>query len=481
MIFNSIPFIIFLPIVALGFYIIPQKFKVLWLLIASYFFYMCQDTAFVSLLIFSTIITYGAGILLGRINFAASSHAIFLRRFTATFAVIINLAILIIFKYADFFLELFGSSVRFSLLLPIGISFYTFEALSYIIDVYRGKITPERNILKLALYLSFFLNILSGPINRASDMLPEVSKRVTFDLENVKVGFQKMLWGYFLKLCVAARLSIIVDNVYANIDGYRGLSLAAAAVFYLFMLYCDFEGYSQIAIGAARIMGIRMQENFRQPFYSDSMSILWRRWHVSLSSWFRDYLYIPLGGNRKGTARKYLNLIIVLFLSGVWHGANLTFFIWGLLNGIFIVAGQITIGVRDNIAARLKITGGLRLFLKRCGVYILYAFTFIFFANDSVNNAFMAIRGIFLRFEISPSAIMEIFGLGLGKFNLLLVILMMLLVMIVDGKCFKRDCDFSALMKVTPTYIRWGLYYAMLIMILFSANLSGKEFIYSKM
>lgn len=475
MVFNSIPFIIFFPLVALVYYIVPHKVRYIWLLCASFFFYFCQSTSFVTLLIISIFITYATGLMLARQKSPAG------KKITVAVAVILNLGILLVFKYTDFFMELFKKPTKLNLILPIGISFYTFMAVSYIVDVYREKIAPERNILRLSLYLSFFLSILSGPINRACDFLPELTKKVTFDLENVKVGLQKMLWGYFLKLCIAARLSIMVDNVYGNSDGYHSLSLAVTAVAYLFMLYCDFEGYSQIAIGAAKIMGITMRENFRQPFYSESMSELWRRWHVSLSTWFRDYLYIPLGGNRKGVARKYLNLMIVLFLSGVWHGANLTFFIWGLLNGAYIVIGQMTLPYRDRLAAKINYSGKLRTFFKRVGVYILYAFTFIFFANDSVKNAWMVIKGIVTKMSFSIGGITEIFSLGLGKFNLLLSIAMGIFVLFIDGKCHKEDCDFSALMKKTPTALRWILYYAMLVLILFSANLTGKEFIYSKM
>lgn len=475
MVFNSIPFIIFFLPVALIYYLIPGKFRYIWLLAASIFFYLCQSTAFASFLIISVFITYATGLVLGR-----CTKQIY-QKITVAVSIFLNLGILLVFKYTDFVLGLFGKDGCLNLILPLGISFYTFMAVSYTVDVYRHKIQPEKNILKLALYLSFFLSILSGPINRACDFLPQLSKEVKLDLENVKVGLQKMLWGYFLKLCIAARLSIVVENVYGNSDGYHSLALIFTAIAYLFMLYCDFEGYSQIAIGAAKIMGITMLENFRQPFYSLSMSELWRRWHVSLSTWFRDYLYIPLGGNRKGTARKYLNLMIVLFLSGVWHGANLTFFIWGLLNGAYIVIGQITLPYRDKLAQKINCSEKLWNALKRIGVYILYAFTFIFFANDSVKSAWMVIKGIGLRLSFSAVQITEIFSLGLGKLNLMLTVVMAVFVIVVDGKCHKDDCDFAKLMTKTPTALRWIIYYAILILILFSANLTGKEFIYSKM
>ncbi|MCR5590457.1 MAG: MBOAT family protein, partial [Lachnospiraceae bacterium] len=333
MVFNSIQFIILFPLAVLIYYLIPKKFRYVWLLACSYAFYYVNSGALAALLAICTVITYIAGMALSVTDSKAGKKAVLAGAASAV------LLVLFVFKYLDFSLSLFGSGLRFNLTLPLGISFYTFMAVSYMADVYSGKIEAQHNILKLALYLSFFLSILSGPINRAGDMLPQFSDAKSPSIENLKTGMQKMLWGYFLKLAIAGRLAIVTENVYSDADAYSGVSIAFAAIAYLFMLYCDFEGYSQIAIGCAKMLGIKMKENFRQPFLSKSMSELWRRWHISLSSWLRDYLYIPLGGNRRGTFRKYLNIFIVLLISGIWHGANMTFIIWGVLNGVFMIAG----------------------------------------------------------------------------------------------------------------------------------------------
>lgn len=482
--FNTIAYIVLFPIAALIYYLIPKRFRYVWLLAVSLAFYYSKSGALTALLAVATVITYitGMGI------FYADDDRI--KKFVLTLSVIVLTGILFVFKYLDYTLGLVGSPVRIDLVLPIGISFYTFQAVSYIADVYRGKIEPEKNILKLGLFLCFFISIVSGPINRAGDIIPQITEAHDFSFERTKTGMQKMLWGYFLKLAIAGRLAIVVENVYSDPGVRSGFELAIAALFYLFMLYCDFEGYSQIAIGSGYILGIGMKENFCQPFLAQSMSEVWRRWHVSLSTWFRDYMYIPLGGSRRGTVRKYINIFVVLFVSGIWHGANLTFFIWGALNGIFNIAGQMLLPARgrlaDKLSARLCRTGRervvfekIRTFLKRTGVYILFSYTFIYFANDNVTKAYLAVKGIITRFSLSDAG--RIVTLGLGKANLIVVLAMMIFVLAVDSAANKRQCDTPALITRIPTVWRWAIYYALLTAILFSANLTGKEFIYSKM
>lgn len=249
------------------------------------------------------------------------------------------------------------------------------------------------------------------------------------------------------------------------------------------MLYCDFEGYSSIAIGVSNVLGIRMKENFRQPFYSSSMGELWRRWHISLSGWLREYLYYPLGGNRKGEIRKYINMMIIFIASGLWHGANWTFFIWGILNGLFLVMGNILANPRERIAQKVGLSGHPEVqgVLRRIGVYCLYAFTMIFFASDTVGKALQVIAGIFTRFSIMAVLSGELFSLGLGKINLAISIILVIFVLIIDGYCNKKECGVTDIMVTTPTWIRWVCYPAIVSMILFSANLSGQEFIYSQM
>ena len=481
--FNSIPYIIIFPIVVILYYLIPKKFRYIWLLVCSYVFYYLGSGSFTILIAATTIVTYITGLALDSFDGERT------RRVIVAASTVLHFLPLFIFKYLDFSLDLFGSGLRFDLLIPLGISFYTFQAVSYIIDVYRHSSECEKNIFKLALYLSFFLSIVSGPINRAGDMLGQYTD-TELSYENLKRGMQKMLWGYFLKLAIAGRLAIVVDNVYGDTGSYSGFAVAFTALAYMFMLYCDFEGYSQIAIGSGYMLGIKMKENFRQPFCSVSMSEMWRRWHVSLSTWFRDYLYIPLGGSRRGVLRKYINLFIVLFVSGIWHGANLTFFIWGALNGFYLIVGQLLLPYRDRLAESMKARmcktdsgrntfDKVRTGLQRTGVYILFSYVFIFFANDSVTSSYLAIKRILTDFSLS--GISGLAGLGLGKFNLLLTVIMTVFVFIADGAANKRSCDTPALIKNIPTPVRWAIYYALLIVILFSANLTGQEFIYSNM
>lgn len=477
MLFNSIPFIIFLPLVVITYYICPKKIRYVWLLIISYFFYLCQDSHMLVFIMTSTFTTYLAGILIYR------SRKRSVKNIYVALSFIINVGILFVLKYTDFILDIVTGAGRFNFIIPIGISYYTLQALSYVMDSYRGKITPMYNPVKYALYVSFFPSILSGPINRSYDLMPELDCNKDADLDGIKQGMQKMLWGYFLKLVIAARLSILVDTCYTNADAYSGASLFIAMMAFLFMLYCDFEGYSLIAIGAAKMLGINMLDNFKQPFYSSNMSELWRRWHISLSTWFREYLYFPLGGNRRGELRKHINTMIVMLVSGLWHGANFTFIIWGFLNGLFMVIGHATMNIRSKIAGRTGLSAltGLYLALKRLTVYVLYAFTFIFFRCSSVKDAMIVVSGIFTRFNILRFIKGEIFTLGLGKANLLFVIVMIIFVMLVDKHNYDKNCDFTGLLAKMPVLLRWALYLGLVTLIVFSANLTGQEFIYSKM
>ncbi|MBR4575331.1 MAG: MBOAT family protein [Lachnospiraceae bacterium] len=484
MMFDSISFIILFPAVVIMYRLIPEKFRYIWLLVVSCAFYASAQPQFLILLLFVTLLIYASGLLLS----LAKPQP--LKRIIIASSVVILIGILFVFKYLNFMISLMGSPVRFDIILPLGLSFYTFQAVSYVADVYRGRISAEKNILKLALYLSFFLSIVSGPINRAEDILPQLSGSLP-SYDQTKEGMQKMLWGYFLKLAVAGRLNIIVENVYGNIEGFSGFSLAVTALLYIFMLYCDFEGYSQIATGGGYMLGIRMNENFRQPFFAESISQIWRRWHISLSTWFRDYLYIPLGGSRCGVARKYLNIFTVMFVSGIWHGADLSFFVWGTLFGIFMIAGQITLSYRDDAASLIKeklfssygsrgIFDRAHVALRRIGVYISFAFIFIFFANDSLSSSLLVVRSIFTRFDCG-GALAQLTGLGLGRFNLLVAFLMMVFVLIADAAANKRQIPVPFLAAHIPTPARWALYWILVSAILFSANLSGKEFIYSMM
>lgn len=477
MIFNSIPFLIFLPIVLIMYYLIPKRFRYIWLLFCSYFFYLSQSDTFVILLILSTIITYFSGILLYKTDEKVKKNLI------VAISFIINLGILFLFKYCDFALEIGGSSTRLNLILPIGISFYTFQSLGYVMDCYRREVEPEKNIFKYALFVSFFPSILSGPILRAKDMLGKFDCDNDCCLDNIKDGMILMLWGYFLKLVISARLTIWIDTVYADADSFSGATLLITALMYVLLVYSDFEGYSNLAIGAAKMLGIDIARNFRQPLLAVNFSDFWKRWHISLSSWFKDYMYIPLGGSRKGKARLYLNLMLVMLFSGIWHGANFTFIIWGLLNGLYQVIGNVLMPLRKKlfVLSRMNKMPRLHRVLQSVCVVLLYAFSFIFFAADNVSNAVNVVLGIFTRFDARSLATGQLFNVGLGTNNLLFVLFALLILFAADIMCEIRKCDVVGIAASINTYLRWAIYYVLIIMIIFSANLSGAEFIYSKM
>ena len=473
MMLSSIPFIILFPVAVMICRLMGEKYRYIWLLAVSLAFYASFGPKFLVLLLFISVFTYLTALAVSAADRYRKGNVVLF------FAVFILLLILFLFKYLNFTLALFGSRLRMDIMLPVGLSYYSFMAVSYLADVYKKRIAAEKNYFMLLLYLSFFLHIVSGPVNRAGDMLAAF-KCPKASYEDTKEGMQKMLWGYFLKLAVAGRLAIITDNVYGNIEAHSGLSVALAALLYIFMLYCDFEGYSQIAIGGGYILGIRMKENFRQPFYAESLSQIWRRWHISLSTWFRDYLYIPLGGSRCTAVRRYINIFIVMFVSGIWHGADISFFIWGALFGILMIAGSWTLPYRDRMAASIKESDSVRTVTRRIGVYIAFAFVFIFFANKDTASSLLAIRTIFTQFW-PKAGLNEIFTLGLGRLGLFVTACLMLFVMIADGAANARDMATPALFRIIPTPARWALYWALVTAIVLSANLTGKEFIYSMM
>lgn len=355
MLFNSVDFLLFFPLVTAIYFLLPHRARWVWLLITSYYFYMCWNAKYALLIALSTLITYASGLL---IHWRRKKLWVFL-----SFAS--NLAILFFFKYFGFFLDnltaglaLVGIAFKrpaFDVVLPVGISFYTFQALSYTADVYRGEVRPEKNPFRYALFVSFFPQLVAGPIERSKNLLGQLHDRHTFDPDRVRAGLLLMLWGMFEKIVIADRLAMLIDSVYDNYAELPGAAIALATVFFAFQIYSDFAGYSHIAIGAAQVMGFTLMENFRQPYLSQSAAEFWRRWHISLSTWFRDYLYIPLGGNRRGTLRKYCNTMITFLASGLWHGANWSFVAWGGLNGAYQVIGELLAPLREGACRVLHI------------------------------------------------------------------------------------------------------------------------------
>lgn len=431
MLFNSFQFLIFFPIVALAYFLIPQKARTVWLLIASYYFYMSWNAKYALLLLFSTFVTYASGLLLAYFSAKNDRRG---KKLIVGLSFFLNLSVLFWFKYFDFAvmnlnrvlsaLHITLLNPTFDVLLPVGISFYIFQALSYTMDVYRGDTRVEKNFLQYALFVSFFPQLVAGPIERSKNLLSQLKEKHCFEFERVRDGLLLMLWGYFLKLVVADRAAVVVDTVYGDYISYGGCYLIAASVLFAFQIYCDFAGYSTIAVGAARVMGFRLMENFDCPYFSRSVSEFWRRWHISLSSWFRDYLYIPLGGNRKGKLRKYVNIMIVFLTSGLWHGAQWSYVIWGGLNGLFQVIGECMRPVRDklNRAFRMdRASLGHKLF-EVFFTFLLVDFTWIFFRADQLTDAFAIIKSIFTVHNPWIFFDDSLYGLGLNgkEFRMLL-------------------------------------------------------------
>ena len=396
MLFNSLDFLIFFPVIVGLYFALSPKYRWVLLLGASYYFYMCWKAEYIILIVFSTLVDYFAAGQMARIQEKKK------RRPFLYLSLLSNLGLLFFFKYWNFFsgetralLDSWNIMVdvpTFQLLLPVGISFYTFQTLSYTIDVYNGKLEPEKNLGRFALYVSFFPQLVAGPIERATHLLPQLRQTFDFDYQRVVSGLQQMLWGFFKKVVIADRLAVYVNEIYASPGDENGLALLLATYFFAFQIYCDFSGYSDIAIGAARVMGYDLMENFRTPYLSKSIREFWSRWHISLSTWFRDYLYIPLGGNRVPQVRWFLNLFIVFVVSGFWHGANWTFLIWGALHGSYLVAEilwkRLPFAQFKGIPTRLKNILSIGI------TFHLTLLAWVFFRANSLGDATTVIRSV---------------------------------------------------------------------------------------
>lgn len=480
MLFNSIEFLIFFPIVTAIFFALPQRFRQVFLLAASYYFYMCWKAEYAILILVSTLIDYVAALRMGKTTDKRARKKYLILSLAA------NLGILFAFKYANFFnaslravlqqFNIFYDFPGFHWLLPVGISFYTFQSMSYTIDVYRGEKEPERRFITFALYVAFFPQLVAGPIERSVRLLPQLDQTVRFDYERLISGLRLMLWGFFKKLVIADRLAIYVNQVYNSPAEYQGLTLLLATYFFAFQIYCDFSGYSDIAIGSARIMGYDLMLNFRQPYFSQSISEFWKRWHISLSTWFRDYLYIPLGGNRVSKPRWYFNLMAVFLVSGLWHGANWTFVLWGGLHGFYLLFSIYTQKVRQALAGLLKIERfpllqrGWKIFFT----FHLVCFAWVFFRANSVGDAFLILRNL-LRLDFSPAGLAAL-NVALGWGELLIAVGSILLLEVFH--LLERTGRLKSLVLEPPRTFRWAIYYALILGIVFFGVFNHTEFIY---
>ncbi len=476
MLFNSLQFLLFFPVVVLLYWVLPYRFRNALLLVASYYFYMNWEPVYALLIFFSTLTTWGGALLIGRSEGRASKLA-----FVST--LVINLGILFVYKYLGFvgdeikhFIDAAGLGIEiphFEFLLPVGISFYTFQAVGYTVDVWRRTILPEKNLATYALFVSFFPQLVAGPIERAKNLLPQFQVRHLFNGSSMIKGFELMTLGYFMKLCIADNVAPYVDAVFNNLVYHNGNSILLASVFFTFQIFCDFGGYSLIAIGVARCMGFRLMQNFRQPYLACSVKDFWRRWHISLSSWFSDYVYIPLGGNRVSTGRHFSNLFVTFLLSGIWHGANYTFVAWGAYHGVLQC-----VNAAHRKWGRFKASPENRL-IKVVNIivtFILMVIGWIFFRANNIDDAFTALR------KIATERGMLFNGDGKPAILLPLVLIVLLMVYeIYKERSMPKGKDIDPYLQSPhrPALLRSALFTGVLIIIIMlTARFAGGQFIY---
>jgi D-alanyl-lipoteichoic acid acyltransferase DltB (MBOAT superfamily) len=433
MLFNSLEFAIFFPLVTGVFFLLPQRWRVHWLLAASCVFYMAFIPAYILILLVTILIDYSAGIYLEKVEGKQ-------RKWLLWASILSTCTVLFIFKYFGFFTgsfvglaSLIGwhlSRPVIDIILPIGLSFHTFQSLSYVVEVYRGNQKAEKNFIVYSTYVMFFPQLVAGPIERPQNLLHQFREWHEFNYSNVTEGLKRMAWGFFKKLVVADRLALYVNDVYASPRNHNGLQLSVATVFFAYQIYCDFSGYSDIALGAAQVLGFRLMENFRTPYYSLSTSEFWRRWHISLSTWFKDYLYVPLGGNRVSEKRHILNLLITFSVSGLWHGANWTYVIWGALNGVYLIAGYRTKELRNRVFGALGLgeETTVRKAIMLASTFILTCFAWIVFRARNIGDAAYVFTHLASKWDFHqlstdqfllrqfPVAVVSIFALEIGQY-----------------------------------------------------------------
>jgi len=477
MLFNSLEFVIFFPLVFIAYYSIPHKFRWLLLLVASYYFYMCWRVEYILLIVASTVVDYYAAI--GMYKSKKKS----VRKKFLLLSLIVNLGLLFGFKYFNFlndsfraafdYYNIFYDVPAFKILLPVGISFYTFQTLSYSIDVYRGRTKPEKHFGRFALYVSFFPQLVAGPIERSTRLLPQFSKVVAFNNSQVVSGLRLALWGFVKKLVIADRLGVYVGDIFTNPGEYQGLHVLIASVFLHIQVYADLSGYTDIARGTARALGFDLIKNFNLPLFSTSFHDFWKRWHISLTQWFTDYLYIPLGGSRVVKWRWYYNIFIVFLISGLWHGANWTFVIWGALHGIYQLLEIWTNSLRHKffrIIGLFKVPGLFRL-LSILTVLLLVSFATLFFGAKNLSDSMILINSAFSEFSLNSFA--HDFTKSLNLQLSFAVVIFLFSIEFLHSKF-----NLIHYIKQKPQFLRWIIYLTM-IFIIFNFGVFGeKEFIY---
>jgi alginate O-acetyltransferase complex protein AlgI len=475
MLFNSFSFALFLPIVFIIYWFGVNKStknQNILLLLASYFFYAFWDWRFLFVLIFSTFLDYFTGIKMSETS--NKSH----KKFWFWLSISVNLGFLGVFKYYNFFATSFAeaiSKIGFSVnpwtlkvLLPVGISFYTFHGLSYVIDIYKDRIKAERNFIDYSVFVSFFPLLVAGPIERATHLLPQIQQKRTFNYSKSVDGLKQILWGLFKKIVIGDQCAEFANTIFNNYHDYSGSTLLLGAVFFTFQIYGDFSGYSDIALGTARLFGIELLRNFAFPYFSRDIAEFWRRWHISLSTWFRDYLYIPLGGSKVSTIIKVRNTFIIFLVSGFWHGANWTFIAWGFLNALYIMPSIIFKNNRNNLdtIAEGKYFPNLKDFASMVFTFCLTVLAWIFFRSSTLTNAFLYVNKIFSKSlfeipEIKPAVLLILIGVFV----------------IIEWLGREQQYAIQAIANKWPKPIRWSFYYLILVALFIYAG-SQQQFIY---
>ena len=475
MLFNSVDFAIFLPVIFLLYWFVANKnlrVQNLLILISSYFFYGWWDWRFLSLIMCSTLVDYFVGLALPKQTIQSKRRALLF------ISIFINISLLGFFKYYNFFLDnfisafsLFGVKLKansLNIILPVGISFYTFQTLSYTIDIYRKKFEPTRNFIAFAAFVSFFPQLVSGPIERATNLLPQFFVKRKFDYGKGVDGLRQILWGLFKKIVIADNCAIYVDRIFSNYFSYQGSTLLLGAIFFAFQIYGDFSGYSDIAIGTARLLGFKLMRNFAFPYFSRDVAEFWRRWHISLSTWFRDYIYIPLGGSRGNNLMKVRNIFIIFIVSGLWHGANWTFIVWGALNAFYFLPLLLSNRNRKNMdtVAQGKKLPSVKEVFNMTLTFFLTTLAWIFFRAEDLGHAFAYLSRVFRRSIISyPET---------GEKSLIILIVFFALMEWIGREQRYAIAEFGLNWR-RP--IRWVFYYGLVIIVLFNFG-KPQEFIY---
>lgn len=475
MVFNSTEFLIFFPAVLLICFIIPKKVKKIWLLIASYYFYISWNIFYAFLVLFVTLLTYSLGIVMYHGGIAPNRKA---EKALVSTGIIILLGLLGYYKYTGFLVETVNSllsylnisftDMKWDIIWPIGISFYTFQAIGYLMDVYRGTVKAEKNLIKYALFISFFPKVMQGPIERPNDFLRQMDENSSigrWDYRRVTNGFTLIIYGLFMKVVIADRIAVVADQVFDHYYMYGTVVLILGAIAFSIQIYCDFAGYSSIAIGSAKALGFDLAENFAAPYLSGSISEFWRNWHISLNKWLRDYLYIPLGGSRCGKWKHYRNILITFSVSGLWHGANWTYIFWGLLNGIYQVIEIMISPIMRKlhmICHTKKESFGYHLF-KIAVTYILISLAWIFFRAENVSVAFDYIGRMLFRHDWWVLFDESIYMLGLDRREMNIVWFGILVVLAVDIIRKRKAMSIESFLEKQWFVFRWGVIGFMII------------------